>query len=92
MIFADSRYANGYAYKAYDAKNDAYSVTVRRAFPTESSQYYYYVWRNRDRMELVAAQQLGDSNAWWKIMDYNPEIIDGFNLAPGTVIRIPYDN
>jgi hypothetical protein len=42
-------------------------------------------------MENVAYQLLGEANSWWRIMDYNPEILDALNIPIGTLIRIPYD-
>jgi hypothetical protein len=40
-------------------------------------------------MDMVAASLLGSPDLWWRIMDYNPEIIDAFNIPIGTVLRIP---
>lgn len=91
MIFSDSRYATGRVYKAYDATNDANLVTVMRRFPTSTSSFYYYAWVEGDRMENVSYQLLGSSNVWWKIMDYNPEILDAINIPVGSLLRIPYD-
>jgi hypothetical protein len=91
MIYADSRYASGLVYKAKAPTTNQYELTVSRIFPVESTQFYYYIWKQRDRMEAVAASLLGDANSWWRIMDFNPEIIDGINIPVGTLIRIPND-
>ena len=90
MIYSDSRYATGVLFKAYDAKRETHSLTLFRSFPVETSNFYYYFGRERDRIEAVAASQLGDSSFWWRIMDYNPEIIDPINIPVGTALRIPY--
>jgi hypothetical protein len=92
MIFTDSRYANGIFFKSYDQKRSSYNLSVLRQFPVDRSNFYYYVWRERDRVDRVAAQLLGDSNLWWRVMDYNPEIIDPVNIPAGTLLRIPYDS
>lgn len=92
MIFSDSRYADGYIFKAYDVTNKANLPTVFRIFPTEASNFFYYAWKAGDRLESVAASLLGDSNQWWNIMDYNPELIDGVNIPVGTILRIPYND
>ena len=89
MIYADSRYADGAIFKAYNSRTQAYSVTVTREFPTEVAKFYNYSWRERDRMDMVAASLLGSPDLWWRIMDYNPEVIDAFNIPIGTVLRIP---
>lgn len=91
MIFSDSRYATGYLYKAYDVTNDASLVSVSRIFPTAAANFYYYAWKESDRIENVAYQLLGDSSTWWSIMDYNPEVLDAINIPVGTLLRIPYD-
>lgn len=92
MIFQDSRYIDGDITKTLNPKSSTYDLGVQRVFPSETSNFYYYVWRERDRIEYIAAQLLNDSNAWWKIMDYNPEVIDPINIRAGSILRIPYDD
>lgn len=89
MIFTDSRYATGVLAKSVDARNDSYQLSVFRQFPSSSSSFYYYVWSQRDRIDLVAAELLGDPNLWWLIMDYNPEILNPFDIPLGASLRIP---
>jgi len=89
MIYTDSRYASGTFSKTYSVNRASYNLSVMRTFPTDQSSFYYYSWRERDRIETVAATLLGDSNLWWRIMDYNPEIIDPFNIPLGSTVRIP---
>jgi hypothetical protein len=89
MIYSDSRYASGKVYRAFDPRNGFPQVGVRRVFPFVSSDYYYYVWVDGDRMDNLAYRITGSSDNWWKIMDYNPEVLDPYNIAPGTTIRIP---
>lgn len=89
MIFKDSRYATGNITKAYRPANDDYQVVVYRTFPTVKSRYSVYTWKEQDRIDLVAKQFLGAPNLWWKIMDFNPEVINPFDISPGTTLRIP---
>lgn len=89
MIYTDSRYVTGTFSKAFSAKRESYYLSVLREFPTDQSNFYYYEWRERDRIEAVAARLMGDSNLWWRIMDYNPELLDPFNIPVASVIRIP---
>lgn len=91
MIFSDSRYADGTIYKAYDSRNGNYNYTVLREFPYESSSFYYYTWNKADRIDLVAHVLLGDPLQWWRLMDYNPEISNPFDIAAGTQLRVPND-
>lgn len=89
MIFTDSRYADGLFFKAYDSRLRQYNNSVFRNFPQTTEEYYYYVWVDKDRIDLVAYKLLGNSDFWSKIMDVNPEIIDPFTIPAGTTIRIP---
>jgi hypothetical protein len=88
-MYADSRYANGRFYKAHNSRTWKYQTTVSRRFPTDSAEYFYYVWLDTDRIDFVAYKLFGDPSAWWQIMDYNPEIIDPMNIKPNTLLRIP---
>lgn len=89
MIYADSRYADGYLQKSLDSRTGVYTVGVLRHFPTDSSQYYYYVWTERDRLDKLALERLGNVDLWWRILDYNPEISNGLDIPVGTTLRIP---
>lgn len=89
MIYSDSRYADGLLITAFDSRKNNYSVGVFRQFPTDSKTFYYYTWGESDRIDLVALNLLGDSELWWRIMDFNPEINDPLNIAVGTSLRIP---
>lgn len=89
MIYKDSRYADGSVFKAHDARTDLYQVTVSRNFPSNSTDFYSYTWKQGDRIEQVAYLLYANSNYWYQILDYNPEIMDAMNIAPGTVLRVP---
>jgi hypothetical protein len=89
MIFLDSRYVDGTIYKAYDARNGSYQLTVSRNFPSYYSTFFNYDWVETDRLDDLALQFLGSSDLWWQILDINPEILDPFAINPGTQIRIP---
>lgn len=89
MIFLDSRYADGNLFKAQDSRNRKYQVSVFRIYPSDITNYFLYDWVETDRIDNVANKFLGSPNLWWRIMDFNPDIIDPFNISPGTQIRIP---
>jgi len=89
MIFKDSRYASGNITKEYNAITKQYPVVVYRNFPIKKVKFYFYVWKESDRVDIVARIHMGYSHLWWKLMDYNPEIGNPFNILPGTVLRIP---
>jgi hypothetical protein len=89
MIFKDSRYVDGTLAEAYNPKTGIYHVTVFRKFPTSKTRFYLYTWNEEDRIDLIAHERLGHAALWWKIMDFNPEIINPMNIPVGTTIRIP---
>jgi hypothetical protein len=89
MIYADSRYADGYLQKSFDARNGKYTVGVLRSFPSTAASFYYYVWTSKDRLDKLALERLGNSDLWWRIMDFNPEIGNPWDIPVGSVIRIP---
>lgn len=89
MIYTDSRYATGRVFKAHDSRTGSYQTTVTRVFPSQSARFYVYTWVEGDRIDTVAFKLYGNSDAWWVILDYNPEIADAHNIAPGTSVRVP---
>lgn len=89
MIFTDSRYATGSIMYANDSRVNKNSLSVYRVFPDVSYRFFTYTWTSEDRIDIVANDLLGSPNLWWKIMDINPEVINPFAIAPGTVLRIP---
>jgi hypothetical protein len=89
VIYTDSRYATALIAKTYDTNRDDYFFTAFREFPTATASFYYYTWVENDRIDLIANEFLGSPESWWKIMDFNPEIIDPFDIQVGTVVRIP---
>jgi hypothetical protein len=90
MIYSDSRYADGYIYKAQRPIDGSYQINVDRVFPTMTANFYYYEWVAGDRVDTVAYFSYGNSSLWTRIADFNPEILDFTSIAPGTTIRIPY--
>lgn len=89
MIFTDSRYADGMVTRAIDARNNTYQLSLFRQFPEGRSQFFLYTWTQRDRIDLVANEFLGDPSLWWVLMDYNPEIVNPLDIPIGTSLRIP---
>lgn len=89
MIYLDSRYADGVLFMAQEPKSSDYMLSVFRTFPTYKISYYWYEVTENDRIENIASKTLGNPNFWWQIMDINPEVLNPFNIEPGTQLRIP---
>ena len=88
-IYLDSRYADGPLFKARDARTSNHIATVLREWPSYSLPFYLYKVNEIDRIENIAVKFLGNGELWWKIMDINPEILNPFDIPPGTELRIP---
>ncbi len=49
-----------------------------------------YTWKAGDRFDILAAKHYNDDEYWWVIALVNNKFW-GFNLAPGTEIKIPIE-
>lgn len=87
-VFEGSRYehAGVERVKAADGitRPAVYSVVApgRRAFRT-------YVFREYDRLDLLAHSLYGDAALWWVIADINPEYLSPLDIPVGATIRLP---
>ena len=89
MIYLDSRYVDGNIVVPFRPISNTYEYSVYRTWPVYSSNFYYFLVNEVDRIENIAALRLGNPTFWWKIMDINPEILNPFEIPPGTLLRIP---
>ena len=50
------------------------------------------MWKESDRMDVMAEDMLGDPRYWWIICMMN-DLVNPFSytLIPGTLLKIPYD-
>jgi hypothetical protein len=93
MIERVSRYYDGPLSQTAHKYTGNPTVSVYRAFPTSKKvQYVEYTWADGDAIAILAQAYGLGSKYWWEIMEINPEIDDPFNIAAGTVIRVPYGN
>jgi hypothetical protein len=88
-IYFDSRYADGVHFKAFDSRTNKVQQTVFRTWPEYSQAFFFYNWVDGDRIDILAKHFLGKADLWWQIMDLNPDILNPFDIAPGTQLRIP---
>lgn len=89
MIFSDSRYVDGVLSKPYRKFSNTYEQTVYRTWPSYNIDFFYHTFTEVDRVEELASTYLGSPDLWWRIMDVNPDILNPFNIVPGTQLRIP---
>lgn len=88
MISSSSRYANSkivtQTIKGRDIQYITPSAPVSYTF-----QYNYYISNGSDRIDNIANGFLGNPQQWYVIGDANPQIMKWFDIAPGTILRIP---
>jgi nucleoid-associated protein YgaU len=90
MIERVSRYYTGPLAQTPNKYTGIYEISVFREFPTtQLNNFVSYIWKDGDSLGQIANQYLNDPKYWWEIADINPDLSDVFNIAPGTVIRIP---
>lgn len=88
MIASTSRYANSLLIT--EDIDGADTVYITPSSPVSYTfSYNYYVTTGSDRIDNIAAAFLGDPAQWHLIGDVNPQIMNWFSVAPGTIIRIP---
>lgn len=88
MLASNSRYVN--SPQVTQKINGKDKVYIAPSAPSAFTfQYTSYMVNGSDRIDTIAASFLGDPTQWFLIGQANPEIINWFNLAAGTVIRIP---
>lgn len=83
-IYGNSRYYDGRTYSDWSR-----NVYVRRGYVPVYRNVTYYVWKEYDRIDRIAANYFNDPTMWWKIMDANPQILSPQSIRPGQHIRIP---
>jgi nucleoid-associated protein YgaU len=89
MIYSDSRYLDGALPVVYREYSGNHEQAVYRTWPSYTVDYRYYTVNEIDRIEGIASKFLGNPELWWMIMDVNPEILNPFEIPPGTQLRIP---
>jgi hypothetical protein len=93
MIERVSRYYDGPLSQTAHKYTGDPAVSVYRAFPkSKKIRYVEYTWADGDAIAILAQAYGLGPKYWWEIMEINPEIADPFNIAAGTIIRVPYDN
>lgn len=89
MIFNTSRYVDGPLADVTDNQTGTTRKVVYRKWPAASTNFAIYVWKDSDRIDIVALQLFGSPDAWWQLMDWNPEVLDPSDIPPGTKLRVP---
>ncbi|MET9119955.1 tail protein X [Streptomyces sp. NPDC004528] len=89
MISSNSRYADLTPVIVTGSDGKTRNVIPPEGPMVVSATVTEYIWREGDRVDLVAYRNYGDAALWWRIADVNPQIMDWTELPAGTRIRIP---
>jgi hypothetical protein len=93
MIERVSRYYTGPLAQTEHKYTGDYIISVFRRFPDSvSTNYISYTWKEGDSLSNLSETFGIGAKYWWEIMEINPEIADPFDIAPGTILRVPYGN
>lgn len=89
-IFSTSRYYNSVV-DYISAENDGAPTAIVFYKPEDLSEakFITHVYVEGETLHQLSWRYFDRPDFWWAIIEYNPEIVDFFNIAPGTVIRIP---
>lgn len=55
----------------------------------DKASYYEHQYVLGERLDQISTKYYKNPGYWWIIPEFNPEITDFTNIAPGTVLRIP---
>lgn len=90
MIYQNSRYYSQYVdYVSFTENGDELPIVFYEFDTLGRTEWFEHVVKADDRLDTIAHDYYGRTDVWWLIPEYNPEIVDFANIAPGTVIRIP---
>jgi hypothetical protein len=89
-IYIGSRYDDSIVDFFSVTPNGPENPTVFYDFPDLGFlSFFTHTYVSGERLDQIAHRYYRRPSMWWYILDYNPEISDPLNIAPGTLLRIP---
>ena len=88
-----NRYKNTKLYRRYEngiLEAPYYGQTITPVYDRDARDTYFYS-REGDRLDLLANEFYGDVTLWWVIASANNLGKGTFTIAPGRLIRLPYN-
>ena len=89
-IFKGSRYE--YSTVDYVATNSTLveePIVLYTASDLGLTSYWEHTYVEGERLDSISYKYYNNSQYWWLIVEYNPEINDFINVTPGTILRVP---
>jgi hypothetical protein len=53
------------------------------------TSYWEHTYIQGERLDSISYKYYKNSEYWWLIVEYNPQLNDFIDIAPGTILRIP---
>jgi hypothetical protein len=89
-IFRGSRYEySTIDYVATTAELVEEPIVLYTASDLGLTRYWEHTYVEGERLDSIAYKYYKNSEYWWLIVEYNPQINDFINLTAGTVLRVP---
>ena len=90
MIYQNSRYySQDVDYVAFVENGDELPIVFYEFDELGNSTWTEHEYKSGERLDSLAYTYYGRPDLWWLIPEYNPEVKDHSNIAPGTILRIP---
>jgi hypothetical protein len=90
MIYQNSRYYTQLIdYVSFTQDGNSNPIVFYEFDVIGKISWWEHTYNQNERLEQLAYQYYKRPDYWWIIPEYNPEIVDFTNIAPGTIIRIP---
>lgn len=86
-----SRYADSERLTVTLPDGRSVAALARRIIPPEDAHatYGWHTVRERERLDLIASQLLGDPEFWWRLADANPTLEPAeLTATPGAKLRV----
>lgn len=89
-IYVGSRYENDTVDRVQVASGEYVPTIYHQDMPqVQVFGFSLHVVEQGDRLDLLAAEHLGDAELGWVIANANPELFYPDQIPVGTVLRIP---
>jgi len=89
-IYKGSRYEYSTIDFVQTASDGAPNAVVYYGFSSLGlTSYREHIYKDGERLDAIAYKYYKNPSFWWLIAEYNPEILDFFEVQPGTTLRIP---
>jgi hypothetical protein len=89
MISRTSRYQTNTQATFVDRQGRPQIGIVHQAPQAQRLMVRDYLWKDFDRVDLVAARYYQVEDAWWTFARANPRVLDWTRVTAGTAVMIP---